>query len=67
MQQIYDGTSWREEDGNEDGEPEDSQGVIRKSVKKVVKKHGPKLVASLAGGIPSTLATLASTAAELAH
>ena len=35
--------------------------AIRKSLKKVVKKHGPEIVAGLAGAIASTLATLAST------
>jgi len=35
--------------------------AIRKSVGKVVKKHGPEILAGLAGGISSTLATLAST------
>lgn len=35
--------------------------AIRKSLKKVVKKHGPEIVAGLAGVIASTLATLAST------
>jgi len=35
--------------------------AIRKSVAKVLKKHGPQIAAGLAGGISSTLATLAST------
>jgi len=38
--------------------------AIRKSVGKVVKKHGPQILAGLAGGISSTLATLASTDAS---
>lgn len=37
--------------------------AIRKSVGKVIKKHGPEMAAGLAGGIASTLATLAGTEA----
>lgn len=37
--------------------------AIRKSVNRVIKKHGPRIAAGLAGGIASALATLASTEA----
>ena len=35
--------------------------AIRKGVNRVIKKHGSEIAAGLAGGIASTLATLAST------
>ena len=35
--------------------------AITKSVRKAIKKHGPQIAAGLAGGIASTLATLANT------
>jgi len=38
--------------------------AIRKSVGKAFKKHGPQILAGLAGGISSTLATLASADAD---
>jgi hypothetical protein len=37
--------------------------AISKSVGKVIQKHGPAIAAGLAGGIASTLATLAGTEA----
>lgn len=37
--------------------------AIRKSVNKVLKKHGPEFAAGLAGSVASALATLASTQA----
>ena len=37
--------------------------AIRKGVEKVINKHGPQIAAGLAGGIASTLATLAGTEA----
>ena len=40
-----------------------TQKAIRKSVKKVIKKHGPEVAAGLVGTVASTLATLASTEA----
>lgn len=37
--------------------------AIRRSVKKVVKKHGPEVAAGLVGSVASAVATLASTKA----
>ncbi len=37
--------------------------AIQKSVRKVIKKHGPEVAAGLVGSVASTLATLASTEA----
>jgi hypothetical protein len=37
--------------------------AIRKSVNKVMKRHGPAIAAAIGGGIASTLAALASTEA----
>jgi hypothetical protein len=41
--------------------------AIEKSVRKAMKKHGPALVAALAGGIASSIATLAKTEAPDKH
>ena len=35
--------------------------AIEKSVRKAMKRHGPAIVAALAGGLASSLATLANT------
>jgi hypothetical protein len=41
--------------------------AIEKSVRKAMKKHGPALIAALAGGLASTIATLAKTEAPRGH
>lgn len=37
--------------------------AIRRSVRKVIRKHGPEIIAGLAGAMASAVATLASTEA----
>ena len=41
--------------------------AIEKSVLKAMKKHGPALIAGLASGLASTIATLAKTEAPHGH
>ena len=41
--------------------------AIEKSVRKAMKKHGPAIVAALAGGLASSIATLAQTDAPGKH